>query len=304
DDRGLPWDGTAAALAGARAPAGALVDAAVADRSGATIFVDCTSDDALPDAYPDLLGAGVAVVAANKKGFAGPMEGYLARRRAPAARSYLEATVGAGLPVLRAVEDLHATGDEILEAEGVLSGTLAYLFSEVTAGRAFSDAVLGARKLGYTEPDPRADLSGQDVLRKLVILSREIGWPLEPEDVVVHPILPGDGWDELSVDGFLARLPEVDDHFAALRDGAAARGTRLCFLASVREGHASVAVREIPPEHVCYGLAGTDNMVAMRTKRYGSPLVIRGSGAGREVTATGVLADILRSIHERRGPER
>jgi bifunctional aspartokinase / homoserine dehydrogenase 1 len=300
DRDGLCADGWREALAGAQEPAVALVEAALADPAELRIFVDCSANVGLPREYAGLLRAGVPVVAANKSGFAASHQEYLARRRAPTARSYLEATVGAGLPVLRSVEDLRLTGDTILHAEGLLSGTLAYLFSEVMEGRPFSEAVVAARDLGYTEPDPRDDLSGQDVLRKLVILSREIGWQVEPEDVTVEPILPGGGWDSLSVDEFMARLPEVDDHFAALRAGAIERGTRLCFLGSVRNGEASVSVQEVVQGHPCHGLAGTDALVAIRTERYTSPLVIQGSGAGREVTAAGVLSDILRCVNERR----
>jgi aspartokinase/homoserine dehydrogenase 1 len=178
---------------------------------------------------------------------------------------------------------------------------MAYLFSQVMEGRLFSDALAEARTLGYTEPDPRDDLSGLDVLRKLVILSREIGWPIEPGDVTVHPVLPGEGWEALSVDAFLARLPEVDAHFEALRRDAAAEHGRLCFLAEAEEGHASVAVRVVGPGHPCHSLAGTDNLVALRTERYSSPLVIRGPGAGRTVTASGVLADILHAVGHQRG---
>jgi bifunctional aspartokinase / homoserine dehydrogenase 1 len=299
DTDGVSAEGWRERLETAEEPAVALVEAALADPVELRIFVDCSANVLLPLEYAGLLNAGVPVVAANKSGFAGSHEEYLARRRAPTARSYLEATVGAGLPVLRSVEDLRLTGDRVLHAEGLLSGTLAYLFSEVMEGKPFSEAVIAARGLGYTEPDPRDDLSGQDVLRKLVILSREIGWDVEPDDVRVDPILPGEGWDALSVDEFLARLPEVDDHFAALRDGALARGTRLCFLGSVRDGEASVSVQEVAAGHPCHGLAGTDALVAIRTERYSSPLVIQGSGAGREVTAAGVLSDILRCVNER-----
>lgn len=298
---GIPWDGWWTTYCLATAKAHSLVDAAIADCAELRVFVDCTADDALPEAYPALLAAGVPVVAANKKGFAGSTAQWSERRRGPNARAYLEATVGAGLPVLCTVEDLVRTGDRILSAECVLSGTMAYLFSQVMEGRRFSDAVLEAKALGYTEPDPRDDLSGQDVLRKLVILSREIGWAIEPADVTVEPVLPGEGWGELQVDAFLARLPEVDAHFEALRRVAAARNGRICFLAAAEEGRASVAVRVVEPAHPCHSLAGTDNMVALRTERYASPLVIRGAGAGKEVTASGVLADILRAMADQRG---
>ncbi|HSW29781.1 MAG TPA: bifunctional aspartate kinase/homoserine dehydrogenase I [Longimicrobiales bacterium] len=298
---GLAWEGWGSALAEAEADAHALVDAALLDPAEVRIFVDCSANDTLPESYPALLAAGASVVAANKKGFAGSWAAWAERRRGPLARSYIEATVGAGLPILRTVEDLVRTGDRVLHAQCVLSGTMAYLFSQVMDGRLFSDALAEARTLGYTEPDPRDDLSGLDVLRKLVILSREIGWTVEPGDVTVHPVLPGEGWEALSVDAFLARLPEVDAHFEELRRAAAAEHGRLCFLAEAEEGHASVAVRVVGPGHPCHSLAGTDNLVALRTERYSSPLVIRGPGAGRTVTASGVLADILHAIGHQRG---
>jgi aspartokinase/homoserine dehydrogenase 1 len=279
----------------------ALVEAAVADRSAVRVFVDCTADGGLPSSYRRLLDAGAAVVCANKRGFSGEYDAYRRVRepRPGYPRAWLETTVGAGLPVLSTVEDLRATGDAILSVEGVLSGTLSFLFNEVMQGRRFSEAVRDARERGYTEPDPREDLSGQDVVRKLVILGREAGWRLEPETVCVEPILPGTGWAELSVDEFMDRLVEVDAHFEALREAAASRAGRLCHLASVSEGVARVWVGEVDPEHPCHGLRGADNLVAIRTARYPNPLVVRGAGAGFDVTAAGVLADVVRAAMAR-----
>jgi bifunctional aspartokinase / homoserine dehydrogenase 1 len=241
------------------------------------------------------------VVAANKRGFSGPYEAYRRIRepRPGHPRAFLETTVGAGLPVLSTLEDLRATGDQVVGIEGVLSGTLAFLFNEVMAGRPFSEAVKDARARGYTEPDPRDDLSGQDVLRKLVILARESGWMLEPEDVELDPILPGEGWDRGSVDAFLERLPEVDAHFDALRSRAIETGGRLCHLAAVTEACARVWVGEVDAAHPAHGLRGANNLVAIRTRRYPDSMVVRGPGAGFEVTAAGVFGDCVRATLSR-----
>jgi aspartokinase/homoserine dehydrogenase 1 len=298
---GIPFTEALSVLEGASAPPEALVEGALADRGTLRVLVDCTADSHLPSAYRDMLDAGVSVVAANKRGFSGTQDAYR-RIREPRpwhARAFLETTVGAGLPILSTIEDLRATGDQVVAIEGVLSGTLSFLFNEVMAGRAFSDVVKEARARGYTEPDPRDDLSGQDVVRKLVILARESGWSLEPDQVRLEAILPGEGWAEGSVDAFLARLPEVDEHFEERRLQALQRGARLCHLASVRDGEARVWVGEVEAGHPCHGLGGADNLVAIHSRRYEEPLVVRGPGAGPEVTAAGVFADCVRATVSR-----
>ncbi len=277
---------------------GALADEALADDATLRIFVDCTTSDALTDVYPRLLASGAYVVAANKRGFSGTLAQYRSVRSHRRARSYLDATVGAGLPLLRTVEVLRSTGDRIVSLEGALSGTLTFLFDRVMEGTAFSEALADARARGYTEPDPRDDLSGMDVGRKLLILGREMGRAIEPDDVTIEPVLPGDGWPDLGVEAFMERVGEVDGHFEDLRARAAADGMRLCYVASIVEGRAAVGLRQVGPDHPCYRLGGTDNLVAMTTERYLNPLVIRGAGAGRDVTGAGVLADILRCVAE------
>lgn len=301
DPEGIPFGDVLARLEASERPASDLSDLAIADRAALRVFVDCTANAEVPGRYRELLDADVAVVAANKRGFADSYASYRRIRepRPGRARAFLETTVGAGLPVLSTLEDLRATGDRIEAIEGVLSGTLSYLFNEVMDGRAFSEAVREALARGYTEPDPRDDLSGQDVLRKLLILARESGWRLEPEDVRLEPILPGEGWGEGTVEDFLARLPEVDDHFAALRARAIESGSRLCHLAVVRDGEARVWVGQVGVEHPCHGLRGADNLVLYRTRRYSDPLVVRGPGAGLDVTAAGVFADIVRAAMSR-----
>ena len=298
---GIPFDEVLERLSEATEPASALVEAARDDRAAIRVFVDCTADARIPESYRGLLDAGVSVVAANKRGFSGPYEAYQRVRepRPGQARAFLETTVGAGLPILSTLEDLRATGDQLVSIEGVVSGTLSFLFNEVMEGRAFSEVVKEARTRGYTEPDPRDDLSGQDVVRKLVILARESGWSIEPEDVELDPILPGEGWNEGTVESFLARLPEVDEHFDELRRRALEKGAHLCHLASVSEEGARVSVTLVDSGHPCHGLRGADNLVAFRSLRYVDPLVVRGPGAGPDVTAAGVFADCVRATFAR-----
>jgi aspartokinase/homoserine dehydrogenase 1 len=298
---GIPVAEVLERLGSSDTPAPDLVAAACRDRAAIRIFVDVTADGVLPESYRELLDAGVSVVAANKRGFSSSLDLYRRIRepRPGQARAFLETTVGAGLPILSTLEDLRATGDQVVSIEGVVSGTLSFLFSGVMEGRRFSEVVAEARERGYTEPDPREDLSGQDVLRKLVILARESGWPLEPHDVRLDPVLPGEGWEEGTVESFFDRLPEVDDYFEGLRAEAAAKGARLVHLATVSADMARVRVTEVDADHPCHSLRGAHNLVAFRSRRYDNPLVVRGAGAGHEVTAAGVLADCVRATLSR-----
>jgi aspartokinase/homoserine dehydrogenase 1 len=265
-----------------------------------TVLVDCTAADTVPGSYVQALRAGAAVVTANKRGLAGPYSQYAeyrcAAKQGRAALRY-ETTVGAGLPVLAPLADLLATGDTVIAIEGVLSGTLSYLFNTFEGTRPFSVVLRAAQEAGYTEPDPRDDLSGADVTRKLVILARECGLALEPEEVAVEQLLPEPCLRAPSMDAFYDALAEEDAHFERLRAEAAHAGKRLRYLASLRNGHASVALTPVGPGHPAAGLTGSDNIVIFTTARYREqPLVVRGPGAGAEVTAAGVLADILRAV--------
>jgi aspartokinase/homoserine dehydrogenase 1 len=229
----------------------------------------------------------------------------LYRRLRNAARQgngmYSETTVGAGLPVLRPIADLVATGDIIARVEGVLSGTLSYLFASVMSGMSFSRAVREAHDLGFTEPDPRDDLSGRDVARKLLILGREAGFDIEPEQVRVEPALPGVEWAAMSEAGFWTELPTVDALFAQRRGEAKAAGATLSYIGSIDAAGAHVGLRQIPLEHPGAALSPGDNLIAVTSARYTErPLIIRGPGAGPDVTAAGVFADILRAAVESR----
>ena len=258
----------------------------------------------LPTQYERLLTAGVSVVAANKVGFAASSVEFDRLREAvhKGGSVYYETTVGAGLPVLRTVSDLAATGDRIIRLQGVLSGTLGYLCDEVMKGHRFSEAVKGAYDLGYTEPDPRDDLSGLDVARKLVILARSAGLDLEPTDVDVEPLLPRDAAAG-PIENFWERLPLLDEPMARSRARAAAKGERLVYLGTVESGpesgKARVGLEAVPKEHPCWSLHGSENLILVVSERYHTvPLVVRGPGAGPAVTAAGVFADVLRARAE------
>jgi homoserine dehydrogenase len=187
----------------------------------------------------------------------------------------------------------------IERVEGVLSGTLGFICDRLMAGTPFSEALKEADDLGFTEPDPREDLGGRDVARKLVILGRMAGFSFELGDVDITPLLPGEGWADMSVDDFWKRLPEVDTHFTELRERAVAAGTALRYLASVDRAQASVRMTEVAPDHPCASLSNSENLVTITSTRYANtPLVVRGPGAGPEVTAAGVFADILRALAE------
>ena len=261
-------------------------------------LVDCTASDALPARYADLLRAGVSVVSPNKRGPAGTLalaaeSRHLARRSG--ARYLYETTVGAALPVISALRDLLATGDEARRVEGVLSGTLSYLFNSFDGSQPFSALVRDAQRRGYTEPDPRDDLGGVDVARKLLILAREIGLPLELDDVRVEPLLTEACLRAPSVEVFYDALARDDARFERLRAEAASAGRVLRYIARLEDGVASVELRAVALDSPFARLSGADNMIVFTTRRYAErPLVIQGPGAGAEVTAAGVLADILR----------
>ena len=278
-----------------------LVESAARSDHPCRVFVDVTASAEVVEDYESLLRAGVAVVSANKIAFSGAMERFetLQRLGARGRGIFFETTVGAGLPILKTIEDLVATGDVIDRVEGVLSGTLGFISDRLMAGTSFSEALKEADDLGFTEPDPREDLGGRDVARKLVILGRMAGFSFELDDVKIEPLLPGEGWTDMTVDEFWKRLPEVDAHFAELREQAMAAGRALRYLASVDAGQASVRMTEVPPEHPCASLSNSENLVTIISTRYAdTPLVVRGPGAGPDVTAAGVFADILRALAE------
>jgi len=237
-------------------------------------------------------------VTPNKQAGAGPVERYRAIRAAAAnggARFRYEATVGAGLPIITTLRDLLDTGDELLAIEGIFSGTLAWLFNRYDGSVPFSALVREAHALGYTEPDPRDDLSGTDVARKLVILAREAGRGLSLADVIVENLVP-ESLRAAVPSEFMAQLEGLDHAIAQRHAAAHARNRVLRYVASLkRDGGASVGLVELPRDHAFANIRLTDNVVQFSTKRYcDNPLVVQGPGAGPEVTAAGVFADVLR----------
>lgn len=261
------------------------------------LLVDCSASEAVAAHYPHWLAAGLHVATPNKLAGSGPLERWHAIRAACAggARFRYEATVCAGLPVVQTLRDLLDTGDELLAVDGMFSGTLAWLCNRHDGQQPFSSLVREAHALGYTEPDPRADLSGLDVARKLVILAREAGWPLSLEQVAVESLVPP-ALAEVPVDEFMQRLGELDAPLAAKLAEAHTRGGVLRHVASLdRRGRASVRLEVLPVAHPFAHTRLTDNVVQFRTRRYcDNPLLVQGPGAGPEVTAAGVFADLLR----------
>jgi aspartokinase/homoserine dehydrogenase 1 len=261
------------------------------------VIVDCSASPAVAEHYADWLAAGIHVITPNKQAGAGSLERWQAIRRAAArggARFRYEATVGAGLPVISTLRDLLDTGDELLAVEGILSGTLAWLFNRYDGSQPFSALVREAHALGYTEPDARDDLSGTDVARKLVILAREAGRDLNLDEVDVESLIPA-ALAEGSADEFLARLGEFDDVMADRHARAKASGHVLRYVARLDARGARVGLVELPKSHAFAHLQLTDNIVQFSTRRYcNNPLIVQGPGAGPEVTAAGVFADLLR----------
>ena len=262
------------------------------------MIIDCSGADAVAGRYAGWLAAGIHVITPAKHAGAGPLPRYQAIVQAAArsgARFRYEASVGAGLPVITTLRDLVDTGDAVLAIDGIFSGTLAWLFNRFDGSVPFSQLVAEARALGYTEPDPRDDLSGIDVARKLVILAREAGLELSLEDVTVESLVPG-SLRHAGVDEFMARLHEVDGDFATRLAAAKADGCVLRYVARLQPGQgASVSLQALPGDHGFAHLRLTDNVVQFTTTRYrDNPLVVQGPGAGPEVTAAGVFADVLR----------
>jgi aspartokinase/homoserine dehydrogenase 1 len=258
------------------------------------VIVDCSASDAIANQYAGWLERGIHVITPNKNAGSGPWDRYEAIKH-KGARFRYESTVGAGLPVITTLRDLIDTGDEVLSVEGIFSGTLAYLFNKFDGSVPFSALVKQAKELGYTEPDPRDDLSGLDVARKLVILARENGWKTGLSDIALESLIP-EPLRGVPVGDFMARLTELDAPMAAKFEAAKAEKKVLRYVAKLEAGgKASVGLIALPSDHSFAHIRLTDNVVQFTTKRYAqNPLVVQGPGAGPEVTAAGVFADLLR----------
>ena len=261
-----------------------------------SVFVDCTASAAVASLYRDLLMHNVSVVAANKIAASSEYENYrelkqIARQRG--VKYLFETNVGAGLPIINTINDLIHSGDKILKIEAVLSGTLNFIFNKISAEIPFSQTIKMAQEQRYSEPDPRIDLSGKDVIRKLVILAREAGYRLEQEEVEKHLFVP----DELfqgSLEDFWKQVPDLDADFEKRRKVLEAEHKHWRFVAKLENGKASVGLQEVGMNHPFYGLEGSNNIILLTTERYNEyPMMIQGYGAGAGVTAAGVFADIM-----------
>jgi len=263
-----------------------------------TVLIDCTSSEDIGRHYQQWLAKGIHIVTPNKKANSAEWSYYQAlheARRTSGAHYLYETTVGAGLPVVQTLRDLRDTGDDITSIEGIFSGTLAYLFNIYDGRTAFSDIVKDAKQRGYTEPDPRDDLSGMDVARKLIILGREMGLKLELADVKVESLVPA-GLENGTIEEFLAKLPRYDAQMRERLEAARGRGKVLRYVGRLTaDGKATVGLMELDAKHAFANIALTDNVVRFETRRYcDNPLIVQGPGAGPEVTAGGVFADLLR----------
>ena len=261
-----------------------------------SVFVDCTASQDVAALYQSLLENNISVIAANKIAASGKYEDYYHLKQTAIQRGVkfrFETNVGAGLPIIGTINDLRNSGDKILKIEAVLSGTLNFIFNEIGAETPFSETVKRAKEQGYSEPDPRIDLSGKDVVRKLVILTREAGYKVEQEDVEKHLFVPND-YFQGSVEDFWKRLPELDANFEQRREKLAEEGKRWRFVATMDHGKTNVALKEVDSNHPFYNLEGSNNIVLLTTDRYKEyPMQIQGYGAGASVTAAGVFANIM-----------
>ena len=261
-----------------------------------SVFVDCTASKEISNLYQDLLEHNISVIAANKLAASSDYEDYIRLKRTAIARGVkfrFETNVGAGLPIIGTINDLLNSGDRVLKIEAVLSGTLNFIFNEISADVPFSETVRRAKEEGYSEPDPRIDLSGTDVVRKLVILTRESGYRIEQENVKKDLFVPDDYFNG-SVEDFWKRLPLLDAGFEEKRKKIEAEGKRWRFVAEMETGKAKVSLKAVDRTSPFYNLEGSNNVVLLTTERYKEyPMQIQGYGAGADVTAAGVLANIM-----------
>jgi aspartokinase/homoserine dehydrogenase 1 len=265
-----------------------------------SVFVDCTASAEVSNIYLSLLENNISVVTANKIAASSEYAHYLRLKQTALDRGVkflFETNVGAGLPIIGTINDLRNSGDKILRIEAVLSGTLNFIFNEIAADVPFSETIHRAKEQGYSEPDPRIDLSGKDVIRKLVILAREAGYQVEQDDVEKHLFVP-EKYFQGTVDDFWKQLPELDADFENRRRELEEKGLRWRFVAKMEEGKTSVSLQTVDATHPFYQLEGSNNIILITTERYHDyPMMIRGYGAGASVTAAGVFANIMSVGH-------
>jgi bifunctional aspartokinase / homoserine dehydrogenase 1 len=267
-----------------------------------SVFVDCTGSKDLADLYADILSSGISIVTPSKIANSSPIEYYEKIHNATArfgVRFLYETNVGAGLPIISTLKDLINSGDKIEKIEAMLSGSLNFIFSNFSDKKAFQQTVKEAKEKGYTEPDPRDDLSGKDVGRKLLILSREMGMKINLDDIQITNCLTKQSQEAASIDELWNTLEKFDNPaMEKLWKSAATEGKRLKYVATIENGKATTAIKEIPSDHPFYNILGSDNIISFTTARYKTnPLIVIGPGAGAEVTAAGVFADIIRIVN-------
>ena len=283
-------------LADAPNPTESLASAIIQMNIFNSVFVDCTASKEIASLYQSFLEHNISIVAANKIAASSDYANYIQLKQTARDRGVwfrYETNVGAGLPIIGTINDLRNSGDKILKIEAVLSGTLNFIFNEIAANVPFSETVRRAKEQGYSEPDPRIDLSGTDVIRKLVILTREAGYEVEQQDVEKHLFVPNEFFNG-SVDEFWQKLPTLDADFEQRRQKLEAEGKRWRFVATMENGSTNVALKEVDPNHPFYRLEGSNNIVLLTTERYKEyPMQIQGYGAGAGVTAAGVFANIM-----------
>ncbi|MCQ2580500.1 MAG: bifunctional aspartate kinase/homoserine dehydrogenase I, partial [Treponemataceae bacterium] len=264
------------------------------------VFVDCTASYDLPERYLDLLNAGMSIATPNKRANSMNMKFYKDLRDTANKmhrRFLYETNVGAGLPIIDTLQNLFKSGDKLTEFNGIMSGSLSYIFGKLDEGVSFSKAVMEAKELRYTEPDPRDDLNGMDVARKALIIARESGMEIELENITMNKVFPESFDTSGTVEEFLKRLPQVDDYFAKKIADLKKEGKVLRMGASIKDGKVSVGMLEVNQENPLYGVRGGENAFVFYTERYQPiPLTVRGYGAGAGVTAAGVFGDILRTV--------
>jgi len=275
-----------------------FVDEVISRNLRNSIFVDITANEKVAGIYDQLLQKSISVVACNKVAASSAYGNY--KKLKDLAREYnaqflFETNVGAGLPVIATLNDLVRSGDRVHKMQAVLSGTLNFVFNNYDGSRKFAEVVKQAQDEGYTEPDPRLDLGGTDVMRKIMILAREAGEKIEIDEIVNNSFMPANCMVG-TVDDFYSAMKNEEAHFKNLVDEAHAKGTKLKFVASFENGKASVGLQHIDPQHDLYHLYGKDNVVLFYTDRYKEqPLVVKGAGAGADVTASGVFADVIKA---------
>ena len=275
-----------------------FMDHMISDDVTHAVIIDCTANTHIANQYIKMVEKGIHIITPNKHANSGDIHYYKELKSICSRKNcqYLyEATVCAGLPVINTLQDLIKTGDEVIAIEGIVSGTFSYIFNEMAKGRIFSDVVLDAKRRGFTEPDPREDLSGQDVARKLICLAREIGRDISFQDIQVHSLVP-DHLKSCSLNEFLERISECNESMGKLIEKANLKNEKICYVGSIhKDGTVSVNIASFSQNHPFNRLQGTDNMLIINTQRYNEqPLVIQGPGAGAEVTAAGIFADLLR----------